>query len=275
MDHPPLLGVLNAIEAQVAAGDRSGLENLAHNALAEAYRTELVDEVAAGLGPMGIGFCGTAELFLNDPDLCVPNALRSQFDRLATRVQQELFKDFLRSTLARRDIFIRDVQRAPGAGQAYLEKRAQATLTLPRAAALEQVSKPGWTAFRYATPEIEFVFERLADGATRLHEIAEDSVHAPADLWDAFCKLVACPGIEPCLRAPVEAPVRTPLQIRPASPFNQLALQASRAGTASIHLASPVLGSCIELPHAEAMLLAGLCGFGTTSAGATVSSHAI
>ncbi len=275
-DHPQVLGVLSAIEGQLVAGDRSALENLAHNALAEAYSTALVDEVAADLAPLGLGFCGSADVFLNDPDLCVPKDVRVEFDRLATRIQRELLKDFIRSPLGRRDLFIRNAIHESGAGETWLEERAQATLTLSRAAAWQQVSNAGWTTFRYSAPEIEFVFERLADGATGLREIAEGCVYTGAQLRDAFLKLVACPGIEACLGPPAIPPIGAtssiPPQIQPASMFNRLALQSAGPGTSSIHLASPVLGSCIELPGQEAQHLASLCAQGSQAPGAEAGS---
>jgi hypothetical protein len=257
-EHPQVLNVLNTVQRQLAAGDRSGLENLAHNALAEAYGTSLVDEVAAELAPAGLTFCGTADLFLNDPDLCLPDSVRVAHDQLGSRLQKELLRDFMRSSAGRRDVF----SRRPGGddGSLWLTRRAQATLTLPREAARQQLATPAWTAFRYTSPEIEFVFERLADGATSLQEVALDSVYTPENLSDAYLKLVACPGIEPCIRRPAE--VRSGLQRRlaPGSPFNALALRAAGAGP--VQLASPVLGSCIELPGPAGRVVAGLCGCG-------------
>lgn len=262
-EQPKLLDVLNSIQAQLAAGDQRGLENLAHNALAEAYSTALVDEVAADLAPAGLGFCGSADLFLNDPDLCVPDGIRARHDQLTTRIQQELLKDFMRSSAGRRDIFIRNPEPAAGGSRAWLDERAQATLTLPREAARQQFLNPGWTAFRYTTPEIEFVFERLADGVTGLQEVAGDSVYTAAELRDAFVKLVACPGIEPCIGPSARTGGSIPPRVRTGSGFNQQALESAAAGAGAVQLASPVLGSCLELPGPEARHLAILCEQGT------------
>ncbi|MEO8225390.1 MAG: class I SAM-dependent methyltransferase, partial [Gammaproteobacteria bacterium] len=211
-DHPTVLAMLDSLEAQVAAGDRRSLENVAHNALANAYRAELVDEVAAALSPLGLALAGSADPFLNDPDLCVPPALRQTFDRLETRVQRELYKDCLRSTTVRRDVFRRGDSTAMTASQ-WLESRARATLSLPRPAAWQQVTRPAWTRHALVTPASEFVFERLTDGATSLPEIAEDSVYTPANLRDAFTKLVACPGIEPCLGPTLDSPTTPPRRL--------------------------------------------------------------
>ncbi|MEO8223711.1 MAG: hypothetical protein ABI661_02815, partial [Gammaproteobacteria bacterium] len=56
-------------------------------------------------------------------------------------------------------------------------------------------------------------------------------------------------------------------RLRPAMPFNQRALVRAAAGAPTIHLASSVLGSAVELPGPEAALLAELCVHGTQAAG--------
>jgi len=107
-----------------------------------------------------------------------------------------------------------------------------------------------------------FVLERLAAGATGLKEMAAGSVYAATELADAFAKLVACPGFEPCIAPLVQRVVPQAARIQPSLQYNALALQRATGGAAPALVASPVLGSCLELSPAEAQLVAAACGLG-------------
>jgi ubiquinone/menaquinone biosynthesis C-methylase UbiE len=256
--NPAALSLLNQVEAQSRAGDRQALENLAHNVFAEGFRAELLDDVAARLGPAGLAFAASASPLANDPDLSVPARLRARFDALESPVAQELFKDFLGAPLVRTDVFVKDAAPDPQNASQYLLNRVRVALVVPAAEAWQRLERPDWTAFDYTSPAGRYVFERIAGGAAGVREIAANAPFPPEDIADAFCKLAATPGFQLCLDPGILV-ASAPGSTQPASAFNRQALESARSGVAMVQLAAPLLGTCLPVPQPDALLLAELC----------------
>lgn len=262
--NPEALTLLNEVEAQSKAGDRQALENLSHNVFAEGFRAELLDDVAVRLAPEGLAFAGSASPLSNDPDLCVPKGLRARYDALESPLAQELLKDFLRAPLVRTDVFIKDPVADPGTASQYLLNRVRLALLAPRAEAWQRLERPDWTAYDYTTPVGRFVFDRVADGASGIREIASNAPFPPEDVADAFCKLAATPGFELCLEGPTASSGALPARLEPGSEFNHRALESARAGVSLVQFAAPLLGNCLPAALPDSLLIAELCATGTT-----------
>jgi SAM-dependent methyltransferase len=262
-DNPRALALLNEVHAQCLAGNNQALINLSHNLLADGFRAELLDEVVADLATAGLTFCGSAMPYANDPDLSVPPALRGRYDALPTRIAQELMKDFLAATVVRTDVFIKGSSPDAGLAQHYMTAVAKAALVADPAETWRQLERPDWTNFSFSIPAIRFVYGKLVEGAAGIDEIAVGAPFGVDAICDAFCKLVASPGIELCMNAPHGPTSPLPARVRPASGYNKMALDAARAGVATVHLAAPGLGSCVPLTLPGSLLLAELCTSGT------------
>lgn len=261
--NPEALALLDEVEAQSRTGDRQALENLSRNVLAEGFRAELLDDVAARLASAGLAFAAGASPLSNDPDLSVPQGLRARYDALESPVAQELLKDFLRAPLVRADVFVKDPVQDPGMASQYLLNRVRLALLAPRTEAWQRLERPDWTAYDYTTPVGRFVFDRVADGASGIREIASDAPFPPADVADAFCKLVATPGFGLCLEGPPASSGALPATMAPSSGFNRQALESARAGAGPVQFAAPLLGTCIPVALPDALLVAELCASGT------------
>jgi hypothetical protein len=273
--NPQALAVLNDVQAQCRSGDAAAVDNLAHNILAEGFRIELLDQVCAGLAPAGLDFCGSAAPYLNDPDLAVPVALRARFDALPTPVARALFQDFMGATLARTDIFVRAGRLDAEAAGHYLRTGLGAGLVGPAAETWRQLEKPGWTRFDFNTPVLRHVFGRIEAGVTTVAEIAADAPFPEAAVRDAFYKLAASPGVSLCLPTARGIPAILPPAVSPSSGFNRLALEAARAGVATVQLAAPGLGSCLPLTLPLSLLVAELCATGTAISTAELHARLI
>lgn len=256
------LALLNDVHAHYLADDSRALTNLSHNLLADGFRAELLDDVVADLAPIGLDFCAGSVPSSNDPDLCVPPKLRSRYDQLPTRVAQELFKDFMSAAVVRTDVFIKGVPRDDDGAQAYVRDVVRVALVGDRDETWRQLERPGWTAFNFSTPAIQYVYRRISGGATSIAEVGVDASLGPDEIRDAFFKLVACPGIELCLDSSQPTSQRVPARVRPASAYNRLALDAALAGAQTVHLAAPGLGSCIPLLLPGSLLIAEFCKTG-------------
>lgn len=256
------LTLVNEVQAQRRAGDTSALENLAHNLFAEDLKIELLDEICAALSPAGLGFCGSATPFLNDPDLALAPGLRGRHDALPSRVAQELLKDFMRATRVRADVFSRS-PRDEAAAERYLASGVRAALVGERIETWRRLERPDWTSFGFVQPAVRFVFDRIADGGGSLAEVTSQAPFPPAAIRDAFCKLIASPGIELCLPDAGKATSGVPPVVAPACRYNELALDAARAGASTVQLAAPALGSCIPVTLPGSLLVAEFCRNGT------------
>jgi SAM-dependent methyltransferase len=261
--NPEALRLLAEVQAQSLAGDHEALENLSHNVFADGFRAELLDDVAGQLATAQLAFCGNATPFLNDPDLCVPAGVRARHDALESPIAQELLKDFMRATLVRADVFIKDARLDAEAASQYLLDRVQVALLGPRAETWQRLERPDWTTFDFTTQAGRLAFDRIAAGATRIREVVRDTELPPQDVADAFCKLVASPGFELSLGTADAGDGPIPGPIRPASEFNRRALEAAQAGASVVQLAAPGLGSCIPALLPGSLLLAEFCASGT------------
>lgn len=261
--NPQALALLNDVHQEEVSGDIPALTNLSHNLLAGGYRVELLDEVAAGLAGAGLEFAGSAAPYLNDPDLCVPAALRDCHDSLPNRVAQELFKDFLGATVARVDVFIKGARPDTVASHRYLIDRSRVTLVGDRAETWQQLERPGWTSFNLATPVTRYVFDRIADGVGGIAALVQGAPHSAEDVCDAYFKLVASPGFNLCFDTPAATGSQLPSRVHPSSGYNRLALQAALDGAVGVTVAAPGLGSCVPVTSPGSMLLAEFCASGT------------
>ncbi|MDH4022824.1 MAG: class I SAM-dependent methyltransferase [Gammaproteobacteria bacterium] len=261
--NPQALALLNDVHQEEVSGDIQGLTNLSHNLLAGSYRVELLDEVAAALACVGLEFAGSAAPFSNDPDLCVPAALRECHDALPNRVSQELFKDFLGATVARFDVFIKGAQPDTTASHRYLIDRSRAALVGDRSETWRQLESPGWTSFDLATPATRYVFERIADGIGGIAALVQGAPHSAEDICDAYFKLLASPGFDLSFDAPGAASSQLPSRVSPSSGYNRLALKAALDRGVGIIVAAPGLGGCVPVTSPGSMLLAEFCAGGT------------
>ncbi len=264
--NPQALALLNDVQQEEASGDIAALTNISHNLLAGGYRVELLDEVAAALAGAGLEFAGSAAPFSNDPDLCVPAALRESYEALPNRVAQELFKDFLGATVARVDVFIKGARPDPAASHRYLIDRSRVTLVGARAETWQQLERPGWTSFNLATPATRHVFDRIADGVAGIAALVKGAPHSAEDVCDAYFKLVASPGFELCFDKPAATGSQLPSRVNPSGGYNRLALKSVLDGAPTVHLAAPGMGSCVPVSLPESLLLAEFCASGTVVA---------
>lgn len=255
--HPQALQTLN----DSAAGGKSDAElsNLAHNALAENYTVSFFDEVAEELTAIGLNFCGQSSPFLNDPDLCVPVDVRQRFDTLETTAQQELFKDFVRLSVTRQDVFIRQPRATGDAGEASRPDRVGATLFAQPEQAWNQLLQADWASFDYARPIIRFVFDLIAAGETNLDEIIEMSDYDPLALADAWRKLIASPSVGLCLPDASSAGADTPRTVSVASGYNRKALEAAADSMRTALVAAPGMGSGMQLNFPSAVVTLDYC----------------
>ncbi len=257
----PAMSLLNEVYAYYQADDAVALDNLSHNLLANSYRYRLLEEVIAELQEAGLRFCGAAAPALSDPDLTVPPALRARYDALPGRAAKAIFLDFLDATMVRTDVFVREAEPDPAGALGYLEERARAALGGDAAAIWQQLDRPASSSFRFSTPVIRHVFDSIAAGESSMRDIA---LHAPfgrSEIYDAFRKLVATPAMLLCLDVPRHF-ASLPPHVRPASGYNRLALDAAAGGAGTVHLAAPVLGSCLPLALPGSLLVAEFCANG-------------
>jgi len=261
--NPQALALFNDVYQAKVSGDIPGLTNLSHNLLADGYRVELLDEVAASLAGAGLEFACSAAPLSNDPDLCVPVGLREYHDGLPNRIAQELFKDFADATVARFDVFIKNGRPETLASHRYLIDRSRVTLVGDRTETWQQLERPDWTTFNMATPATRYVFERIADGTGSIGALAQGAPHSTEDVCDAYFKLLASPGFELCFDVPTAASVQVPSRVSPASGYNRLALNAGLEGATTISVAAPGLGSFVPVASPGSMLLAEFCASGT------------
>jgi trans-aconitate methyltransferase len=264
--NPQALALLNDVYQDQVAGDIPALTNLSHNVLAHGYRIELLDEVAASLAGAGLAFACSAAPLSNDPDLCVPMALRELHDALPSRVAQELFKDFLDATVSRFDVFIKSARPDTPASHRYLIDRSRATLVGDRAETWQQLERPDWTTFNLATPATRYVFDRIADGTGSIGGLVQGAPHPAEDICDAYFKLLASPGFELCFDRPGAGAAQLPSRVSPASGYNRLALKAALELGTGINVAAPGLGNFVPVAAPGSMLLAEFCAGGPVAA---------
>lgn len=257
----PAMSLFNEVYEQYQADDAVALENLSHNLLADGYRYQLLDEIVGELQGAGLRFCAAAAPHLNDPDLAVPEALRSRYDALPDSVAQAIFLDFLDATRVRTDVFVRAAKPDPAEALQYLERRARASLGGGAAAVWQQLEQSTEFAFRFSTPVIRHVFDRIAAGESGMREIADHAPFGRDEVYDAFHKLVAASAMLLCVDLP-PLPGSLPTRVRPASGYNQIALDAALGGLPSIHLAATAMGSCLSLGLPASLLVAELCANG-------------
>ncbi len=261
--HPQALQTLN----DSASGNKTDAElsNLAHNALAENYTISFFDELADELATIGLRYCGQSSPFLNDPDLCIPEGTRQRFDQLETAAQRELFKDFIRLSVTRRDVFVRQPRETTDTQESHRENRIGATLFAQPEQAWNQLSRPDWTSFDYAQPVIRFVFDLIASGETNLADIVEMSDYDPPALEDAWRKLIASPGVGLCLRNASPGPAGIPQAVSLTSEYNRLALESAVASMRTILVAAPGMGSGMQINFLSAAVTLDYCAYGFDS----------
>ena len=227
------------------------LAHIAHHALAEQPTTYYFPQLVEALSPLGLSFAGSSNLVINDTSIALPPTLQALVKHLHEPVLTELVKDIYRLPLQRQDVFIKEARREPKNAWVFLWSGLRVTLLEPAPLIRRRWAERSKEKKRFAGAAMEFVLDRLAEGASCIEEIYQSGLtqpFAPELLLGALHKILATSATGMCRIVP-QAVRQDGIRFAVAScAYNRRTIERALRPEPNKLLASPVLGACVELP---------------------------
>jgi SAM-dependent methyltransferase len=213
------------------------------------YFTDVARELAAG----DLHFVGQLPPYLNYRDLTIPPGLFQAFKGIDNRTTFESYKDFALNESFRRDIYIKGhAPCSPSATRTYFD---ETSFGAPAGRILREVRLPHYT-LRFVGPLFDALATVLTARAGTPDELAarpELSSFDAAAIRAALLRLALGDQILPLLRStePIAAPGPGPFRVPLA--YNRMMLGQPFGPSTLVSLASPIAGTGVALPMAQAV----------------------
>lgn len=260
-----------AAEALTGAMD-SSVEVAIHQFLNDSWEPHYFVDVARDMAESGLVFAGQAATARNDLDLMLPEELKSLVRELDDPLQMEQAKDFALNTGLRVDVYVRAQGPVPEAARSALfDGLIFGTAKSPKSIEREVQFPPGRLALSGKPyDEILACCSVVAHGMSEIRALSTLRDYTPAQQLDALHYLVSAeqlvPFAAPSRFGASSAPGGTGPQFAVDGGYNRRVIEGLRGDQSDILLASPGLGTGIELDLLAATVLQTLTAVGTERA---------
>ena len=250
----------------------SGVQVAVHEFLSESWEPHYFVDVARDMAESGLVFAGQAATARNDLDLMLTEDLKSLVQELDDPLHVEQAKDFALNTGMRVDVYVKAQGPVPEAERAALFDGLIFGTTKSKKSIEREVQFPPGRLALSGKPYDEI----LASCAVVAHDMSEIRAlstlqdYTPAQQLDALHYLVSgeqlAPFAAPSRFGTTSAPGGTGPQFAMDGGYNRRVIEGLRGDESGILLASPALGSGIELDLLTATVLQTLTAVGTERA---------
>ncbi len=239
-----------------------GARHLAHASLTDHWLPKYSCDVAATLQAFGLQFAGSTIFELNDLELSLPRALRSEDHARLSVSQREMIKDFFHYTQQRQDVFVRS--KSPAApDDALLSSKTYMAFLWPGA-------NPQWT---FQDPEkrtldtdlkmIGVVCDLIARGTVCVDDIAahlKSDGHTSAAIAKTLKRMFTVNDLDLFAAPPGQVDRTSIAGTRAANGYNEIAVQNLIKNGGELLLACQSTGGCVSLPALVSTVVAAFVG---------------
>jgi SAM-dependent methyltransferase len=251
--HPTVQKMLDAMKA-------GGPAYVVHEYFHAHWHALYFGDVAQEAGEHALSYVGQMPLFLNDPELALPPAMKDIAADTSDPLALEGLKDVAMNVLLRCDVYARSPHRADPeeTRRFFAGTRFGALAVAPQIR--REVRLPVYT-LDFKGPVYDAILPRLCEAPAAAAELAQrpDLAELGADrIAQALQNLTLGEQIVPM--RPFAVPSPHTARYRMPSAFNRAALDEGIAGEGPPVLAAPAIGTGLELSLAEAVSLRLLAG---------------
>jgi len=265
--------VQNPAAAEVLTGAvNSGVETAVHEFLNESWEPHYFVDVARDMAETGLAFAGQAATARNDLDLMLPEDLKSLVRELGDPLRVEQAKDFALNTGMRVDVYVKAQAPVPEAERAALFDGLIFGTTKPQKSIEREIQFPPGRLALSGKPydEILASCSVVAHGMAEIRALSTVRDYTAAQQLDALHYLVSAEQLAP-FAAPshfgaASAPGGSGPQFDMDSGYNRRVIEGLSGDESGVLLASPALGTGIELDLLAATVLQTLTAVGTERA---------
>lgn len=208
-----------------------GAQHLAHAALTDHWCPKYSSEVAKTLQAFGLKFAGSTSFEMNDLELSLPAALRSEIQEALGVSQLEMFKDFYHYTQQRKDVFVRTTS-AASPDEALLSSKTYMDFLWPGGAVC------------------------VDDIAAKLK--AEG--HGAADISKTLKRMLTVNDLDVFSSPPTRRAAAGLAEVRAGNRYNEIAVQRLVASGGELFPSCRHTGGCVSLPALVSTIAAAFVG---------------
>lgn len=242
--------------------DPGGAQYLAHAALTDHWCPKYSCDVAETLRAIGLQFAGSTTFQMNDLELSLPAALRSENRPGLSLSQLEMLKDFFHYTQQRKDVFIRSNSSA-APDEALASSKTYIGFLWPGSNPRWAFQDPENRPVETDTKMIGQVCDLIAGGTICIDDIAAhlgSEGHAPAAISKTVKRMLTVNDMELFATPPAEPAATSITGVRASSRYNEIAVQKVIENGGELFLAAQCIGGCVSLPALLSTIVAAFVG---------------